>query len=518
MHSKTLENILVSIPPDHCGLEWLTSRMDLPRDLQESIQAACRLGWTLRSHIPGIDPGLLTDWAGHRLWLVHRARLKTESPWSSIVSSRWNRSDTECAEWPRWIELAMRKLTRDNKTLLIIPGTTIARMVSPLAQCLPSPALSLRVCAAERSSLGHWLTQSLAQALAPSSVAMATLWVSPAHRPCSDGLTTYPLADRLSFVLAHTLLALTVRPGGNMASLMARRLQDSRFSAGTTSLRVEASSRRAHTTWLDRRLVGWYVPASRQPQVSRNTLAHRALADRRQVSIRSANSRQWTAPMRLIERWEDYLAHCVRGTASDRVQRVAGETVLDAVLDGTTPERSPLHTLWTILAAGRLRASDRLLRSSTSAVSFSAVPLPALLSRRRYQAHLGRWDWEPYGLLIRRQVLEQMGARPVIYGDERLFDSLRFDERQFFQPAHRRSARMPLDQWQAEQEWRILDDVRLYELPSNSLILFVATSSEAQTLAGLVPWPVIWQQADRNDQRPAAAKRRQRNRLRTSTN
>ncbi len=41
-------------------------------------------------------------------------------------------------------------------------------------------------------------------------------------------------------------------------------------------------------------------------------------------------------------------------------------------------------------------------------------------------------------VLIHRQVLEQLGARPVIYGDEDLYNHLDAFDRPFFQPAQRR--------------------------------------------------------------------------------
>ncbi len=87
------------------------------------------------------------------------------------------------------------------------------------------------------------------------------------------------------------------------------------------------------------------------------------------------------------------------------------------------------------------------------------------MARRRFQSHLGRWDWEPYGLLLRRDALEQLGARPVIYGDDQTYKQMSDVDRPFFQPARRRSAHSSEDHWQAEKEWRVLSDIHLTELP-----------------------------------------------------
>jgi hypothetical protein len=188
-------------------------------------------------------------------------------------------------------------------------------------------------------------------------------------------------------------------------------------------------------------------------------------------------------------------------------------------LAGSAPDESPLATLATILESGMLRGRSALNRADESCVSFSGVPLDELARRRTFQPHLGRWDWEPFGLMIERRALEQLGARPVIYGDAETHRQLSTDQRPLFQPAkRRRRAGFRFGDWQEEREWRCVGDVRLSDLPRSAVHVFVAYAHQAQTLACHSAWPVIWLQDAQTLARPAGSKPRPRTEVRTSRN
>jgi hypothetical protein len=150
-----------------------------------------------------------------------------------------------------------------------------------------------------------------------------------------------------------------------------------------------------------------------------------------------------------------------------------------------------LDALKRILQKQRLVATARTIRGGTPVVSFTAVPLAELRRLRVFRPHRGRWDFEPYGICIRRDWLEQREARPVRYGDDRLWNRLAPAERPFFQlrQTRRSSARATID-WSVEDEWRVVGDVGLESIPRDAALVFVPTEGEADQVAPICRWPV----------------------------
>ena len=124
-------------------------------------------------------------------------------------------------------------------------------------------------------------------------------------------------------------------------------------------------------------------------------------------------------------------------------------------------------------------------------VCFTAVPLSELPQLRSFRSHLARWDFEPYGICIRREWLESRDCLPVRYGDDSLWASLDLQDRPYFQvqtSTCRQSGRT-ID-WSVEREWRHVGDVELEELPANAGLVFVPTREEAEQLVTISRWPV----------------------------
>jgi hypothetical protein len=181
--------------------------------------------------------------------------------------------------------------------------------------------------------------------------------------------------------------------------------------------------------------------------------------------------------------WE-YLAHCTRGWHGALPQESEISYLLRLWHQGNIPHGHPLLTLMRILDDGHLRGTTWLTRGRQASVSLTAVPLRELLSRRTFRSHLGRWDWEPYGLLFRRQQLPQ--ARPVIYAPGSEYQRLAAGDRAYFQPVDSKY------DWTAEEEWRVLGDINLRGLPPNAVTVFVRSRHEAVQLARVSPFSVIW--------------------------
>ncbi|MEM8735779.1 MAG: hypothetical protein AAGG44_16235, partial [Planctomycetota bacterium] len=181
-----------------------------------------------------------------------------------------------------------------------------------------------------------------------------------------------------------------------------------------------------------------------------------------------------------------FLTHCTRGSLQLAPDESKGNTQLRNWLEGYQQSFSPLDMLCRIANQKLLLGSNKTKRTQYRSVSLSACRLPELLARRTFRSHLGRWDWEPYGVIIRRANLESMGANPVRYGDEDEFQRLPDETKSFFQP------RGKSRQWEQEQEWRLLGDLPLTTIPPDNMFLFCATKTQAIKLASQFPWTILY--------------------------
>jgi hypothetical protein len=140
-----------------------------------------------------------------------------------------------------------------------------------------------------------------------------------------------------------------------------------------------------------------------------------------------------------------------------------------------------------ILREGRIRASGRLVRGGTPAVSFTDAP-PAEVARLcRWVRHLGRWNFEPYGIGLRRAAAVALGVRPVVYGPPALFDTLPREERHLFQTTGTRRGA----DWTAEREWRARGDVDLDDWPREDTVVVVPDESAARAIRALADLPTV---------------------------
>jgi hypothetical protein len=190
------------------------------------------------------------------------------------------------------------------------------------------------------------------------------------------------------------------------------------------------------------------------------------------------------------ESWP-YLTHCTRRREGPWPDQDNVDYLDDLILARADADHSALSALKRILSQQRLIATASAIRGGTPVVSFTAVPLAELHRLRVFRPHRGRWDFEPYGICIRRDCLELCGARPVQYGDDQTWDGLSSDDRPFFQLRKtRQTATGGRIDWAVEHEWRVAGDVDLSGIPADDALVFVPTEPEAQALAGVSRWPV----------------------------
>lgn len=488
-----------------------------PRGVDE-VTRLLEAGWTLRNGWPRTWSTSVEHWLGQRMLVAHSSLFAETVHFTSLISSQVGRYGSGHPEWPCWLDGVLRHVRHLRNRLLIASGTTLAETVEQFA--LAAGMALTKVAWTRQQQFDEWLPAVIALPDLSREAEMAardTIFVSPAIEPACATLERIPLQDRLSIALADQVLALTVRDGGKLDELLKLRLQDPKYptasvyvtlsTAGTARTTVHSlesgTGADSEQDWLERGAVGWITTASSAitpHALGRRMLGHCRLEDREPIgAVDDAQRQLQQLAGPLPDHWRqlpadddsEYLVHCTRATIGPLPEESAESFRMRVWSQQEAIAWQPLETLAHICREGRLRATSSITRTDTRCVSFSAVPLVPLLKRRIFRSHLGRWDWEPYGLLVRRDVLQRCGTRQVIYGDEADFEKLEESDQPFFQPLKRRTNKAK-ESWAEEREWRFAGDLYLHALPDNSIVLFVRTQIEAQQLARYAQWPVLW--------------------------
>ncbi|MCG8653216.1 MAG: hypothetical protein MI861_25470 [Pirellulales bacterium] len=284
--------------------------------------------------------------------------------------------------------------------------------------------------------------------------------------------------DQVLIALADRVEATYVRRGGMIEHYLRQRL--SLLKDGSTRVAVSRIQPCAANGLIDAGAVGWLLAGNdNEPALAAGPFSPAPPSNDDRPNDRQPND-DWTRAEN--GRW---LVHCTRGCSG----AWPGETqrqYMDALLLGHTgwPRRAPLDALLRIVRSGRLLAGGRASRKTQPVVCFSAVPLRQLLTRRCFRSHLGRWDYEPYGVALRREAAESLGAQQVIYGKPQQLTALQPADQFRFHPVGRTF------DWQQEQEWRIPHYVELNRLDQRDVRVFVDRTSDYQYLSPFCRWPI----------------------------
>ena len=120
-------------------------------------------------------------------------------------------------------------------------------------------------------------------------------------------------------------------------------------------------------------------------------------------------------------------------------------------------------------------------------VSWTEQPLDRWPELRVFRPGRRKWDFELYGVAIRRDHVRRQGGRPVWYGEEADFREASPEERRYGQL--RRSRQASID-WRAEREWRSPGDFRFDGLRVSDVVAFVPHYWQAAQLAAEFPYRI----------------------------
>jgi len=469
--------------------------------------------------LPWLSAECSLRWLGPRLFfwpqgIPRRRRI-------SIVSSRLKQRLDEESWWFDLLRTATLRSDPTHDILCVVAGTASHRFVLRAAEIFGRSLLEFQVEATEQTvgagEIAVWLAGTagcvawdssaaiteadlVSEPAVVESYASGTQWsvfVSPAmtmsgNSSKSDAPTVdvvesgaQPIADRILFAAGDRLQVLRARSGGAVQALLMQHVLDSErcdslvMLASDVAGQIPAIGLESHGC-----VVPWLLKSSGDVDSAEPHLPGRIKdakrADRTQTAERP---REISTPLSHPDAW---LLHWTRSTVGAWPHQDEQEFNDELILGCRSSDRSALATLLRIVTEARLWASSDMIRGGFQVVSFTEVPLHEFRRRRAYRKHRRRYDFEPWGIAIRRDILVSAGARRVEYGDEETWGATNEAARPFFQNVGSG------DGWtKDEREWRIANHVQLNKLPMSSVVVFVDSEESRVIVQKQTEWTVI---------------------------
>ena len=320
----------------------------------------------------------------------------------------------------------------------------------------------------------------------------------------SQAIPPVPLVqDRAIAFLSDHLFALHVRKGGAIETLLQQRLETPEIPPSSTYITIQAANgSKPVASQVQRRLidigaVGWFIASPSAEPNQKEAAATNfgiqpsdAIEDISQYRNRTTGTSQLLIRLTTLRKSSSrkYLIHYTRARRGPWPDQSLSQFHDEILHQPWTDKPSVLGTLIRILDQQRLIGTTDLRRSQQETVCFSERPIDELPSMRRFQSHLGRWDWEPYGLLIDLEWMVEQGARPVQYispEEAKLRDA---DSLVYCQVVSSHGGK---HDWTQEQEWRVAGDLRLHRVPFEKCFVFVPNDSEAKKIQRISRWPIL---------------------------
>lgn len=305
----------------------------------------------------------------------------------------------------------------------------MARHLSAAMQRFRADGLTVLV--AKGTAIEPWVIQAADRFSVPTLVLEKT---------DDRDLRLMAIADRVNVVYS--------RAGGKIERLIRQRCE---LESGTVRVAVNSQT---DVDLLSAGAVGSYLPREHQGK----------------STIQSVKGCSVSARFDSVD-WSDFLVHCTRSAPGSWPGQTITHYRDDMLLgDSTTAARDAGAALVRIVRQRRLIASAVASSHRAPVVCFSEVPLPELLGRRTYRSHLHRWDYEPYGIAIRKSAARRLGMQPCVYGPASMRDELSADQRYRFQSIG--SQEDGAVDWSEEKEWRSSTDVDLDQIDPRDVCVF----------------------------------------------
>ena len=394
-----------------------------------------------------------------------------------VALDRWDAS-SKLATWLSLVRQALRRMRLRQEALVIVDGTTGAELMLAAANRMQLPTFRVEVT----SSWNAWKQRALQAGHADHD-----LIVSPPVDGDQQGAgngTAMSCRDELLWSLADRIEMLYARPNGTWQRWLeepdaARPMLT--VHASMAGAAVASPSARSGVVSIVRSL------SARRPQIfttsqgqsdcgrsaSVTTVFEAPLWESRPTLVHWTRAAQGPWP---LQSWDDFWVQLLWNAHQDRPPGGHGSPLR------RSSDRSALGALQRIVQQQRIFASSRCIRDGHRVVCLTALPPTEFAPV--YRRHRRRWDASGYGIAISRSWLAQMGARPVVYGDEQTWQQLQPGLRPFFQAEGKDG------QWRGEHEWRLAGDLLLSKAAPTDVQCIVPTENDRECLLPICPWTV----------------------------
>lgn len=487
----------------------LLSGCDRTRSFRLPQDERLSLGYspTISVGLPWLELSVSDEWIGRRLILFSRQIPKIKR--LTLLSSRMGRRLDLETWWFDLLRTAVLHCHSDDELLVTAEGTATYSALTRAAELFDKPRLHFRPIGNDSlttlAETASWIERALEILVSQSSnlahQKTITAFVSPLmlfqanesqQKAIQDNADRHlcPLADRLQIAAADRMYVISLRNSGFTQTLIAEHLRDANRNA--CPILVASDELGALPPASERLPVGW-VPWLVEPwdedpddRCQRESLSsHRVISGysvpglRRRRTVKVPPSNPLTEP-------DQWLLHWTRPATGPWPNESADDYLDSLILRTDAADRTALATLLRIIVDGRLIGSSKGVRGSFPVVSLTAVPLHEFPARREFRRHLHRFDFEPWGIAIRKSAIAN-NVRPVIYGDDSTWHALSETDRPFFQKATFGGATNNV----AEQEWRVTGDLLLKTHKRQDLCIFVPNSGAAELVSQHCDWGVV---------------------------
>ena len=459
-------------------------------------------GAELTFMIPGRDRNICERWLGHRVYWWPRGVI--DGARVGIVGSRLQRDPESKKSILQALRLSMTTINYKSEQVVASAGTSLCEYVGQCGPALGIPLL--RVFApSEHVSPKSWLDQIVQpsdpsreyQLLLSPEISRSKYFVPPKVAAAATSFNHLPLRDRALALVSSRLFVLTLRQGGNWWRLLTLGITDRLWNAGAVRAVVgpRLCAEDVVAELQNHGVVPWYLSSTDKHTLpaDRDTNAGRSVED---SSAALSTSDRAMAEVVLInellrsEPAADWLIHWTRSPSAEWAGESRNDYLKDALLGDASHHRTAFATLQRIVVERLIRATSCNTRTPVDVVCLSETPLVNLVAQRIFRKHRGRWDFEHYGIGVRCKSIRALGGRPVIYGDDKVWQSLPQGEQPWFQPRQSRATKTSID-WTIENEWRLTSKLSLDRLSADDVFVFCATEREAAELRSICEWRVV---------------------------
>lgn len=438
--------------------------------------AGCPTSDFLSATMPRISP---TGWhsaMGRRI--VYWPQRRCDDFRVSILSSRLGKRKDLKPWWFDALRTALVRCDFQHDCVCVVDGTAPAEFVARGSELFGLRRLRMTVAkepVMEFQRLIDWVMETdkaaIAGALAPQSELETRAFISPELAISEVGGaagTRKLLVDQPLAILGERLVVLNSRTNGNVERIVAERLQVKSEPSPIVLLATATDAPSPSAKLIDAGGIAWWLDGEHQTA----SVGSEVESDDPVLRV-DVDDGPLDVP-------DDWLCHWTRAAYGPWLDQPSDDFLDELILGCESADRSALAALMRMVSQRRILATVATAGEPPT-VSFTAVPLAEFRRRRVFRKHRQRFDFEPWGVAVRKRSLIEDGCRAVEYIDStpRCSPQASPDQQNFTQ--RRFDQRQTID-WSEEKEWRFPGTLQLDKIASDNLCYFVSTAEDANRL------------------------------------